>query len=128
MFVVKASNKNTPQPSPAYHSAISNLQRGSGNFAGTPERVSALRGACLTRDRHRCVITRRFNQATALDRFEVAGPSAQDDEGNPLSDERANLDKLEVAYILPQSLTQTSPDQSLVCFATLSQLLPFIMS
>lgn len=62
-LLVKASSRQTPQPSPAFHSAIARLQ--GVEFVGTEERISALRGACLTRDRHRCAVTRKFDRAEA---------------------------------------------------------------
>ncbi|KAK3903991.1 hypothetical protein C8A05DRAFT_42865 [Staphylotrichum tortipilum] len=78
---LKASCRQTPQPSPAFHSAISRLQGGV-EFAGTMERISALRGACLTRDRHRCVVTRKFDRKEALERTRTARGDACDDDGN----------------------------------------------
>ncbi|KAK7394090.1 hypothetical protein QQX98_013128 [Neonectria punicea] len=44
---LKACTKKTPQPSPAAHSAIQRVQGEGHAFSGTPERVSALRAACL---------------------------------------------------------------------------------
>ncbi|KAK0651265.1 hypothetical protein B0T16DRAFT_453752 [Cercophora newfieldiana] len=74
------------------------------DFVGTPERLGALRGFCLTRDRHRCVITHTFDLNELLKRMHQQ-PSAQDDDGNVL-DQRYDYDKLEVAHILPFSLNQ----------------------
>ncbi|KPM39099.1 hypothetical protein AK830_g7450 [Neonectria ditissima] len=102
---VKSSTKKTPQPSPASHSAVQRAQGGQGqNFLGTPERVSALRGACLLRDRHRCVISRKFDDREALRRMQDArrqGGVAQDDDGNPLV-KGQGYDSLEVAHIMHQ--------------------------
>ncbi|KLJ09675.1 hypothetical protein EMPG_14904 [Blastomyces silverae] len=103
---LKASGQQTPQPSPAHLSAIQRAQRGTHEFTGTPDRISVLRGSCLIRDRHRCVISRRFDQREAIIRVAEHHDNAQDDEGNPL---RGQLySHLEVAHILPHSLTQTN--------------------
>ncbi|OBS16455.1 hypothetical protein FPOA_12898 [Fusarium poae] len=113
---LKSSTKKTPQPSPASHSAVQRAQGGEGqNFLGTPERVSALRGACLLRDRHRCVISRKFDDKEALRRMQDArrqGGVAQDDDGNPLV-KGQGYDSLEVAHIMPHSLTQLNASKQL---------------
>ncbi|RSL78708.1 hypothetical protein CEP52_017609 [Fusarium oligoseptatum] len=113
---LKASTKKTPQPSPASRSAVQRAQGGEGqNFLGTPERVSALRGACLLRDRHRCVISRKFDDREALRRMQDArrqGSVAQDDDGNPLV-KGQGYDSLEVAHIMPHSLTQLNASSQL---------------
>ncbi|KAL2138306.1 hypothetical protein VTI28DRAFT_6995 [Corynascus sepedonium] len=110
---LKASTRKTPQPSPAYHSAIQRLQGGVG-FVGTQERLSALRGACLIRDRHRCVVTRRFDSNEAVKRYESAGDNARDDDGNPLDeDQPGTFEPLEVAHILPHSLTRLGGSEEL---------------
>ena len=111
--LVKASTKKTPQPSPAYHSAVAQL-RSPHEFTATPERVAALRDICLARDRHRCVISRKFEQIVADYRLGKAGENARDDDGNYLTDDRDPFDKLDVAHILPHSLTQAGPDSQLV--------------
>ncbi|EKJ74174.1 hypothetical protein NXS19_010817 [Fusarium pseudograminearum] len=103
---LKASTKKTPQPSPATHSAVQRTQSQGQNFVGTPELVSALRGACLVRDRHRCIISRRFDQNEAFKRMTKYGYEARDDDGIPLAGEA--FDALEVAHILPHSLTQVN--------------------
>ncbi|KAJ4171733.1 hypothetical protein NW754_000312 [Fusarium falciforme] len=112
---LKSSTKKTPQPSPASHSAVQRAQGEGRNFLGTPERVSALRGACLIRDRHRCVITRRFDDTEALRRMDDAsrhGVVAKDDDGNSLEEEEV-FGTLEVAHILPHSLTQVNASKEL---------------
>ncbi|KAH6628896.1 hypothetical protein F5144DRAFT_328310 [Chaetomium tenue] len=108
---LKASATKTPQPSPAYHSAISKLQSEAG-FISTPERLSALRGVCLIRDHHRCVVTRRFDRSEAINRFENADDNAEDDDGNLLDQEQ--FEALEVAHILPHSLTRLGRGEELV--------------
>ncbi|KAK1754159.1 hypothetical protein QBC47DRAFT_385899 [Echria macrotheca] len=110
---LKASTKKTPQPSPVYHSAIQRAQeREFQDFVGTLERVSELRGECLIRDRHRCVISRRFDQDEATKRMRKYGDDAKDDDGNLLSGE-TQFDSLEVAHILPHSLTSRDADSQL---------------
>lgn len=113
---LKASTRKTPQPSPASHSAVQRAQGGEGqNFLGTQERVSALRGACLFRDRHRCVISRWFDETEALRRMDDArrhGGVARDNDGTPLAEEEP-FDSLEVAHILPHSLTQVNASKQL---------------
>jgi hypothetical protein len=113
---VKASTKKTPQPSPAYHSAIERIQGTTQAqvFVGTPDRLSALRGACLVRDRHRCVISRRFDRREAEARLTRSGYDAQDDDGNQLSSGAELFGRLEVAHILPHSLTKVDSDAQLV--------------
>ncbi|KAK3937569.1 hypothetical protein QBC46DRAFT_366093 [Diplogelasinospora grovesii] len=82
---LRASSGKTPQPSPLIHSAIQRAQGGGVQvFVGTPERVAGLRGDCLIRDRHRCVISRRFDLEEASKRLNMNGDEAEDDDGNPL--------------------------------------------
>ncbi len=58
---------------------------------------------CLTRDRHRCVITRAFDRQQLKERRKQ--PPAKDDDGNELAS-TDNYNILEVAYILPFALTK----------------------
>lgn len=112
---LKASTKKTPQPSPASHSAVTSTQRQGHIFAGTPERIANLRGACLIRDRYRCVISHKFDQAEALKRFGLqrrGQGEACDQDGQPLAGQR--FEPLEVAHILPHSLTQLDSGGELV--------------
>ncbi|KAI0412237.1 hypothetical protein F5X98DRAFT_367467 [Xylaria grammica] len=90
---LKASTKRNPQPPPAER------------FAGRPERLSSLRATCLIRDRHLCVISRRFGQQDALKRMKEDRKGAKDDDGNLLVSQ-PRFGKLEVAHILPRSLTR----------------------
>lgn len=102
---LRASSGKTPQLSPAIHSAIQRAQGGSARFfTGTPEREAGLRRDCLVRDRYRCVITRRFDSEEANKRLEKDGDEATDDDGMPLANEVV-FERLEVAHILPHSLT-----------------------
>lgn len=91
---MKALTKKTPQPSPVSHSAVQRAQGGEAHSAGTPERLSALRGACLVRDGHRCVVSRGFLRSEAERRYAEDGDDAK------------VFDKLEVAHILPHSLAK----------------------
>jgi len=90
---------------------------------GTPERVSALRGACLVRDRYRCVVSRGFDFAESVRRFGRDGNDARDDDGQLLIEEESDFQMLEVAHILPHSLTKTNPGAQLVsCILPLSHI------
>jgi hypothetical protein len=92
LFLVKASTKKTPQPSPAYHSAVERVQGGVPGFAGTLDRVSTLRGACLIRDRHGCVISRKSDLKEAAHRMRKAGEDALDDDGDLLREDENSVD------------------------------------
>ncbi|KAI0431359.1 hypothetical protein F5Y09DRAFT_197897 [Xylaria sp. FL1042] len=111
---VKASTKKTPQPSPALHSAVQEAQgRGGQQYIGTGPRLSVLRRDCLIRDRHRCVISRRFDLAEAWKRRNTPG-GARDDEENLLENDPDDPEFLEVAYVLPYSLTKVNQGGELV--------------
>ncbi|KAK3941884.1 hypothetical protein QBC46DRAFT_429257 [Diplogelasinospora grovesii] len=73
------------------------------DFARTPGRMAELRGDCLVRDRHRCVISRRFDQDEAIRRLTRNSDEAKDDDGNLLG-EQTQFDLLKVAHILPHAL------------------------
>ncbi|EJT68692.1 hypothetical protein GGTG_13739 [Gaeumannomyces tritici R3-111a-1] len=109
---LKAATNKTPQLSPITHSAVQRAQGSSlpQSLAGTPERLSALRGTCLVRDRHRCVISRKFDVTEALRRRKAAPKDARDDDGSII--EPRDVTTLEVAHILPHSLTK-APDSLL---------------
>ncbi|KAL8367182.1 hypothetical protein RB599_010266 [Gaeumannomyces hyphopodioides] len=106
---LKAASNKTPQPSPITHSAV---QRAQGpalpqSVVGTPDRVSTLRGTCLVRDRHRCVISRKFDTIEGRKRHQAAQAGvARDDDGLPIGPH--DLRPLEVAHILPHSLAKAS--------------------
>ena len=74
------------------------------DYAGTPERLLALRAACLLRDRHRCVVSRAFDEAGAITRFKGQG-LAVDDDGDPLID-TDTYQYVKVAHIIPYFLTR----------------------
>jgi hypothetical protein len=107
--LVKASARKTPQPTPA---PLSGTQL---SMYPTTERVAALRMNCLTRDRHRCVIYRKFDYAEAMRRVEYDGDdNANDDDGHLLKDEAGTFASLEVAHILPHSLMSSDGQTELV--------------
>ncbi|KAL7950151.1 hypothetical protein V8C42DRAFT_309616 [Trichoderma barbatum] len=109
---LKASTKKTPQPSPAFLSATLDAQGGEQLFLGTLDRVAALRGHCLVRDRHRCVVSRKFDSNEAILRGRRDGDSARDDDGNEFPPGLDQYAHLEVAHILPHSLTETDQGSS----------------
>lgn len=77
----------------------------------TPDSLPTLRGACLTRDHHRCVITRKFDDPEAMERFMEDEDDAQDDDGAfLLGQPPEKFGNLEVAHILPRSLTRVKVD------------------
>ena len=78
------------------------------DFVGTPERLSALHASCLVRDRHRCVISRVFDQAEAIARWRGPDPAA-DDDGESFPDDEDYQD-LEVAHIIPYVLAKVEQD------------------
>ncbi|KAK0703046.1 hypothetical protein B0T26DRAFT_744173 [Lasiosphaeria miniovina] len=105
---LRASTGKTPQPTPTYHIAGQQVQtqeeqQRMQEFVGTPKRLGALRGLCLTRDRHRCVITCAFDQDELAQRLRQS--PARDDDGNVLNP-RDGYSHLEVAQILPFGLTK----------------------
>ena len=82
--------------------------------------MAALRGECLKRDRHRCVISGRFDDAEALKRVEREGDDeAKDDDGHKLKSEAGTFTPLKVAHILPHSLMNVGGGGAeLVCVAS----------
>jgi hypothetical protein len=57
-------------------------------FLSTPDRITALRGACLIHNHHRCIITHLFDSEEAEKRIngiKLQGIVALDDEGNPFT-------------------------------------------
>jgi len=115
---VRASTCKTPQPTPTYHAAVRQVQteeeqQRMQEFVGTPERLGALRGHCLVRDRHRCVVTRAFDYEEAEERS--GQPTPTDDDGNVLHPDDS-YGHLEVAHILPFSLTKVEEGSVLVCY------------
>ncbi|QSS65890.1 hypothetical protein I7I51_06741 [Histoplasma capsulatum] len=108
---LKANGKITPQPSPAQLSAMQSV-RSPHEISGTLDRVSYLRALCLARDKHRCVISRVFDSQEEIKRTNQHGADARDDEGNLLSNE-VTLAVLQVAHILPHSLTKMSENLQL---------------
>ncbi|KAF4764967.1 hypothetical protein HAV15_003270 [Penicillium sp. str.  len=67
----------------------------------------------LMRDRHRCVVSRKFDRAAARKHFEENAESCADDDGNPLKDESSDQFRyLEVAHILPHCLTTVASGET----------------
>jgi hypothetical protein len=60
------------------------------------------------------VISRKFDFSEAVKRFETDGDGARDDDNCLLNDDATPADSLEVAHILPHSLTKTDPGSELV--------------
>ncbi|KHN98980.1 uncharacterized protein MAM_03442 [Metarhizium album ARSEF 1941] len=108
---LKASSRGTPQPSPTYRSAVQRTRTGERSYIGTSGRLKTLRGDCLVRDRHRCVISGNFDTTHAVKLMQECGGDAVDDQGSPLLGE--TFEALEVAHILPHSLTQRNPGSEL---------------
>ena len=87
-------------------------------FIGTPARLSALRGQCLLRDHHRCVISRLFDMKEATIRFKNAKPGgqAEDDDKGQLAGQQYT--SLELAHILPHSLMKANTSHQLESLTT----------
>jgi hypothetical protein len=111
---VKASSRKTPQPTPAALSEASTKQQQ--QLTGTTQRISTLRKDCLIRNHHRYVISRRFDRDEALQRVKRDSEDAKDDDGRLLKDESESSTALEVAHILPHSLTSAGGGSQLVCY------------
>ncbi|EEQ91187.2 uncharacterized protein BDCG_06307 [Blastomyces dermatitidis ER-3] len=102
--VVRASSVKTPQPKPT---SLSSKQAAP---IGTRNRVSKLRQECLSPDHHRCVASRKFDRAEVKKRLDTNGDSTDDDR-KPLRDlNNDEFECLEVAHIIPHSLTFISPE------------------
>ncbi|KAG5295524.1 hypothetical protein I7I50_08297 [Histoplasma capsulatum G186AR] len=103
---LRASSVKTPQPTPT---SLSSKQS---TPIGTRSRVSKLRQECLFRDHHRCVVSRKFDRAEVKKRLDTNEDST-DDDGKPLKDlNNDEFEYLEVAHIIPHSLTSISPENS----------------
>ncbi|KAH8427790.1 uncharacterized protein LDX57_005495 [Aspergillus melleus] len=107
LLPLRASSAKTPQATPR---SLSSIQTPTPN--GTRQRVSVLRQSCLVRDRHRCVVSRKFDLVEARKRTEQHGGNSEDDEGNLLMNEsRGGFQYLEIAHILPHCLTTIAPGE-----------------
>ena len=91
-------------------------------MAETKERLKGLREKCLIRDRHRCVISRKFDLTEALQRDKLEGDNAKDDDDHLLYLETSEPDTLQVAHILPHSIMSSSgqKDAKTACRAILN--------
>ncbi|CAK7233206.1 hypothetical protein SEUCBS140593_008525 [Sporothrix eucalyptigena] len=101
---LKACAAKTPQPTPAPLS-IPTIPA-EDVLPGSRARVSTLRRDCLIRDKHRCVVTRKFDKQEARRRHAECGQSAIDDDRQVFDwTDGTAFQTLEVAHILPHSLT-----------------------
>ncbi|KAI9737170.1 MAG: hypothetical protein M1834_000763 [Cirrosporium novae-zelandiae] len=111
-LLLRALTRQTPQPSSASLSSPTfqcNEQTGSTGSTSSTERLATLRAQCLIRDRHRCVISRKFDYREGRKRFKKHGENnAYNDDGLLLKDEDLALSFLEVAQIIPHSLMSFS--------------------
>lgn len=80
-----------------------------------PDRLATLRTLCLIRDRHRCVITCKFDFSEAMKRYDNEGV-VRDDDGNVIDGDDAQI--LWVAHILPHFLTRGDVNSELVSHHT----------
>ncbi|RBR15414.1 uncharacterized protein FIESC28_07349 [Fusarium coffeatum] len=112
---LKVNSAKTPQPSPATHSAVMRALEQEHEYIGTPQRVSILRAQCLERDRHRCVVSRKFEEELGEKRYnlEMGGQkdAFRDEDGVSLHGQK--FDALKVAHILPHSLTKVEGNRGL---------------
>lgn len=107
--VVKAASAKTPQPTPV------SLPSSHDSPPCSKNRVSRLRKMCLKRDRHRCVISRKFDKVEGGKRLREDSNS-KDDDGRFLGNEPyANFAILEVAHIIPHSIMTADSASELVC-------------
>ncbi|KAJ5950264.1 uncharacterized protein N7479_008677 [Penicillium vulpinum] len=107
LLPLRAASLKTPQSRPR------SLFSQSSAPTGTEQRVSILRQSCLVRDHHRCVVSRKFDRATARNRFTENGESCADDDGKLLKDEpNGDFEYLEVAHILPRCLTTIASEDT----------------
>ncbi|EPE05605.1 hypothetical protein F503_02344 [Ophiostoma piceae UAMH 11346] len=100
---LKACAVKTPQPTPAplYIPTVP----AEDVLPGSRARVSTLRRDCLIRDKHRCMVTRKFDKQEARRRHTEYGQSAVDDDGQVFNwTDGTAFQTLEVAHILPHSL------------------------
>jgi hypothetical protein len=112
---VKASARKTRQVTPVSLSGAQISQQ----IIGTTQRLSNLRRDCLIRDGHRCVISHKFDIRKGKERAKRDGDNAKDDDGRLLKHDREGAEFLEVAHILPHSLTSLAAcggDLQLVCY------------
>lgn len=110
-YSVKSTCATTPQPSPAHLSAVQRASEALHELTVIQQRLSTLRSLCLLRDHHRCVISHAFDRLEQRRRREQYGDEARDDEGNLL---QLPYGFLEVAHILPHSLSQSGRESQLV--------------
>jgi hypothetical protein len=71
----------------------------------TIQRLLNLRRDCLIRDRHRYIISYKFNIREEKERTKRDNNNIKDNDGQLLKHDRKGAEFLEVVYILPYSLT-----------------------
>jgi hypothetical protein len=72
----------------------------------TSQRLATLKRDFLTRDRYRYIILRTFDDSEVIRRITRDGDEeARDEDGNLLKNESGIFTPLEVAHIIPHSLT-----------------------
>lgn len=98
LLLVKAAARRAPLPSLKSQPAV-------------PDFITDPREDCLTRDRHRCIITLAFDFEEAATRHKQHAYGAKDDEGMPLFSGNQFL-HLEAAPILPHSLAEIGSSPS----------------
>lgn len=109
LLIVKGLSAKTPQPSP---DRSPRLEHDEDIIVGTSDRLSSLRGRCLLRDQHRCIISRQFDREVAIKRFKTCGSDATDDNGLPLINQ--DMEYLEVAHIIPHSLVSSTASSGIL--------------
>lgn len=106
-IAVRASSVKTPQPTPTSLSSLPSAT------ASPRQRISALRQICLIRDHHQGVISQNFDRHEAERRLQQDGEDCRDNDGEPLRNRSNDQSQfLEVAHILPHSLTSAASDNT----------------
>lgn len=77
-----------------------------------PDLITDPREDCLTRDRHRCIITQAFDFDEAVSRHKQYADEAKDDEERSLFKGGNHFLHLEAAPVLPHSLAEIGSSPS----------------
>ncbi|KAF9243354.1 hypothetical protein DTO027I6_7540 [Penicillium roqueforti] len=102
LLPLRVSSVKTSQPTPISLSSLQNSTQ-----------IGTWQQTCLLRDRHRCVVSRKFDRAAARKRFEENAEFCADDDGNLLKDESSDqFQYLEVAQIFPYCLTTVASGET----------------
>ncbi|KAJ5533925.1 hypothetical protein N7527_000179 [Penicillium freii] len=110
LLPLRATSVKTPQPTPTSLLLL---------YSSTPTGQKY-----LIRDRHRCIVSRKFDRVAAVKRFEENPEFCTDNNGNLLKDKSSDqFQYLEVAYILPYCLTTVASGKTdLICLVIGSDL------